>query len=161
MNKPPDLKSNFTCIKTSLKSVVKHEFVIKKINEINLKCNKIVIHALQFLKLYIINKYDNKEDIPIIDKPFVVAILKVVCSNPQKGRPPSEKTQILNAELKSFYDLHYSEFQDEELTYTHLNTVLDYLAISIVTMYENNIKQHFIEYIERYVNVTWKKKRND
>ena len=25
-------------------------------------------------------------------------------------------------------------------------------------MYENNIKQHFIEYIERYVNVVWRKK---
>ena len=34
-----------------------------------------------------------------------------------------------------------------------LNTILDYLCIDIITMYENNIKQHFIEYIERYVNV--------
>jgi hypothetical protein len=25
-------------------------------------------------------------------------------------------------------------------------------------MYENNIKQHYIEYIERYVNVIWRKK---
>jgi uncharacterized metal-binding protein len=39
-----------------------------------------------------------------------------------------------------------------------MNTVLDYLAIDILTMYENNIKQHFIEYIERYVNVVWRKK---
>ena len=39
-----------------------------------------------------------------------------------------------------------------------MNTILDYLCIDIITMYENNIKQHFIEYIERYVNVVWKKK---
>jgi len=39
-----------------------------------------------------------------------------------------------------------------------MNTVLDYLAIDILTMYENNIKQHFIEYIERFVNVVWRKK---
>jgi len=25
-------------------------------------------------------------------------------------------------------------------------------------MYENNIKQHYIEYLERYVNVIWRKK---
>ena len=25
-------------------------------------------------------------------------------------------------------------------------------------MYENNIKEHFIEYLERYVNIMWKKK---
>ena len=24
-------------------------------------------------------------------------------------------------------------------------------------MYENNIKEHFVEYLERYVNVIWKK----
>ena len=39
-----------------------------------------------------------------------------------------------------------------------MNTVLDYLAVDIVTMYENNIKLHFFEYVERYVNVSWKKK---
>ncbi len=25
-------------------------------------------------------------------------------------------------------------------------------------MYENNIKQHFVEYVERFVNVSWEKK---
>ena len=25
-------------------------------------------------------------------------------------------------------------------------------------MYENNIKLHYVEYVERYVNVVWKKK---
>ena len=39
-----------------------------------------------------------------------------------------------------------------------MNTIIDYLTIYIFTMYENNIKQHYIEYIERYVNVIWKKK---
>ena len=48
--------------------------------------------------------------------------------------------------------------QTEELDYTHMNTILDYLTIDILTMYENNIKQHYIEYIERYVNVIWEKK---
>ena len=44
------------------------------------------------------------------------------------------------------------------LEYTHMNTILDYLSISIITDYENNIKCHYVEYIERYVNVIWKKK---
>ena len=39
-----------------------------------------------------------------------------------------------------------------------MNTILDYLTIDILTMYENNIKEHFVEYLERYVNVIWKKK---
>lgn len=44
------------------------------------------------------------------------------------------------------------------LDYTHMNTILDYLTISILTMYENNIQLHYIEYVERYVNVIWQKK---
>ena len=48
--------------------------------------------------------------------------------------------------------------QDEELDYTYMNTILDYLTIDILTMYENNIKQHYIDYVERYVNVVWKQK---
>ena len=39
-----------------------------------------------------------------------------------------------------------------------MNTILDYLTIDILTMYENNIKLHYVEYVERYVNVVWKKK---
>ena len=39
-----------------------------------------------------------------------------------------------------------------------MNTILDYLTIDILTMYKNNIKLHYVEYVERYVNVIWKKK---
>ena len=39
-----------------------------------------------------------------------------------------------------------------------MNTILDYLTTDILTMYENNIKLHYVEYVERYVNVIWKKK---
>ena len=157
--KPPDdPSSKFTCIKTSLKNIIKYKHVQNKISDVVITCNKIVIHALQFLKLYLIHKFENNEELPVINKSFIVAILKVVCTTPTKGRPPSLETQALNAMLKEFYDLHYSEFQPETLSYQHLNTTLDYLAISIVTMYENNIKQHYIEYIERYVNVIWRKK---
>jgi hypothetical protein len=39
------------------------------------------------------------------------------------------------------------------MNYRHLNTVLDYMAIDVITMYENNIKQHFCLYVERFVNV--------
>ena len=34
------------------------------------------------------------------------------------------------------------------------------LSIDILTMYKNDIKLQYIEYVERYVNVVWKKKFN-
>jgi hypothetical protein len=39
-----------------------------------------------------------------------------------------------------------------------MTTVLDYLAIDVITMYETNVKQRFVEYVERFVNVSWEKK---
>ena len=45
-----------------------------------------------------------------------------------------------------------------ELNYRNMSTVLEYLAIDVITMYETNIKQHFVEYVERFVNVSWEKK---
>jgi len=39
-----------------------------------------------------------------------------------------------------------------------MNTILDYLTIDILTMYDNNIKLHYVEYVELYVNVVRKKK---
>lgn len=29
--------------------------------------------------------------------------------------------------------------------------------MDVLTMYENNIKLHYVEYLERYVNTVWKK----
>ena len=51
--KPPD--EFFKSIKTSLKSILKHPDInLPKINDAAIKSNKIVIHTLQFLKLYIL-----------------------------------------------------------------------------------------------------------
>ena len=49
--KPPEF---FKSTKTSLKSILKHpEINTKKINDVVIKSHKIVIHTLQFLKLYL------------------------------------------------------------------------------------------------------------
>lgn len=139
---PPD-KPFFHCIKTSLRQVARNPLVISRLEDAVLMSNKIVIHALQFIKLYLIDCYDRKIPFPLIDKPFVVAVMKILCQEPSSGRPPSSKTQDLKEELRCFYYAYYEPLKTDNLHYTHMNTVLDYLAIDIITMYENNIKLHF------------------
>ena len=74
------------------------------------------------------------------------------------GRPPKQEIKELKEKLSAFYKSDFQPLiQNEELDYTHMNTILDYLTIDILTMYENNIKFHYVEYVERYVNVVWKK----
>jgi len=155
---PPD--DFFKCVKVSLKHVLKHyEINQTKINETVVKANKIVIHTLQFMKLYLLDFYNNHSSLPKIDKEFINCCMKILCNEKASGRPPKKEIKELKDKLKLFYNEHYKPLcQDEELDYTYMNTILDYLTIDILTMYENNIKQHYIDYVERYVNVAWKQK---
>ena len=146
-------------VKVPIKHVLKNpEINLPKITEAVIKCNKIYIQTLQFMKLYLLDYYNKHNKLPIIDDEFINTCMKIQCVESGTGRPPKKEIKELKDKLKLFYDEHYKQvISDEKLDYTHLNTVLDYLTISILTVYENNIKQHYVEYVERYVNVVWKK----
>lgn len=64
---------------------------------------------------------------------------------------------MIEIQAKAFYEQHCKPHVVGQLKYRHMNTVLDYLAIDVNTVYENDIKQHFVEIIERFVNVAWEK----
>jgi len=158
--KPPEF---FKSIKTSLKSVLKHpEINTKILNDAVVKSNKIVIHTLQFLKLYLLDYYENNnQTIPVISKELINNSMKVVCGEKteKRGKPAKNETIEMKDTLTTFYNHHYLPLtQNDPIDYAGLNTVLDYLKEDVITMYENNIQLHYVEYIERYVNVVWKKK---
>ena len=153
----------FKSVKTSLKSILKNpEINTSKINDCVMKAHKIVIHTLQFMKLYILHHYDtNNHTLPIIDKKLVNTIMKVICGEKEekRGRPPNKETIELKNKLTLFYDEHYKPTtQNDNLDYTYMSNVLSYLTEDVITMYENNIQLHYVEYVERFVNVVWKKK---
>ena len=158
--KPPEF---FKSSKTSLKSILKHpEINTKKINDVVIKAHKIVIHTLQFLKMYTLHHYQTQsQTIPIIDKILILNIMKVVCGekHTNQGRLPKKETLELIENITSFYTEHYKPYtQPEQLDYEYMSNVLSYLCEDIMTMYENNIQLHYVDYVERFVNVVWKKK---
>jgi hypothetical protein len=155
--KPPDF---YKGVKVPIKYVLKHhEINLPKINDAVMRSHKIVIHGLMFMKLYLLNYYNTHNTIPEIDHSFVVNCLKIVCVKGDSGRPPSDETKVMKEKLKSFYEEHYEPLtQYDNLKYTHMNTILDYLADDIITMYKNNIQLNCVEYVERFVNECWKKK---
>lgn len=159
--KPPDKSTDyFKCIKIPIKHVLKNPDInLPKITDAVIKCNKIVINTLMFMKLYLLNYFEKNNKLPKIDKVFVNSCMKILCNESVSGRPPKKEIKELKDKLKTFYNSDYKPLiKDTDLDYTHLNTVLDYLTIGIITMYENNIKLHYVEYIERFVNIIWKKK---
>lgn len=157
--KPPEF---FKSIKTSLKSVLKHpELNIKILNDAVVRANKMVIHTLQFLKLYLLYYYEkNNCTLPVINEELINNSMKVVCGEKteKRGKPAKNETIEMKNMLTTFYNHHYLPLtQNDPINYTGLNTVMDYLKEDIMTMYENNIQLHYVEYVERYVNVVWKK----
>ena len=158
--KPPEF---FKSIKTSLKSVLKHpEINTKILNDAVVKSNKIVIHTLQFLKLYLLDYYEkNNQTLPVVSKELINNSMKVVCGEKteKRGKPAKNETIEIKDILTTFYNHHYLPLtQNDPIDYAGLNTVLDYLKEDVITMYENNIQLHYVEYVERFVNVVWKKK---
>ncbi len=104
--KPPNIIGDyFKCTKLSLKHVLKNpEINTEKINKAVMVCNKIVINALLFMKLYLLDYFEKNNKLPSINKEFVNACLKIQCSVENgRGKPPSEKTIKLKEELKTFF----------------------------------------------------------
>jgi len=172
MKQPPDKHlPNYRAVKQTLKNIIKFPEHQDVILQTVMSAHKIVIHTLQFMKLYFLHQYDTTQTIPHIDETLVLNIMKVICEESveqppeqekkkKQGRPPNDATVALKTKLTAFHREHYKPtmVQGEVLTYKNMNNVLLYLCTDIVTLYETNIKQHYVEYLERFINVLFNKK---
>lgn len=161
-DKPPD-KDYFTSVKLPLKYILKNPDInLPKINHAVIKCNKIVVNTLMFLKLYLLYHFEKYNKLPKVDRQLVFNIMKVLCvKKNNSGAKPKEETQTLKKKLSKFYNKYYKPFIiDIDLDYEFISNVLEYLAINIITTYETNIKLHYIEYVERYINIAFDKKES-
>ena len=87
--KPPEF---FKSIKTSLKSILKNPGINRqKINDAVIKANQIVIHTLQFIKLYCLHCYDTTQSLPSINKELVNSTMKILCNEKHRDDLPNRK----------------------------------------------------------------------
>ena len=74
-------------------------------------------------------------------------MLKTCSVSDQKREFP--KTEKLMTDLSKFYDVHYLPHTwDENPNRFQLKEILKYAEEEIMTMYENNVKLHFVEYVK-------------
>ena len=62
----------FRIIKCPLKTILKNHDIIQPIIE------KTVILGYQFIRLYLLDKFNNNQELPTINKQFILDVLKVV-----------------------------------------------------------------------------------
>ena len=156
--KPPD---KYRTIKCSLKSIVKNELNQTKLFDACYRTHQIVIHTYQFLRLWILNKYHNKQEIHIITDDTIKMAFKSLLKDSQGPKPKGTNLNLYN-EFKKLYDDEYKKLNYEnKLDGVNLSQILGYMSIDMITNIENNIKLHFVKYLNRFVNSSYKKQNNE
>lgn len=145
-------KSLYRTIKTSLKSIIKNSSVHRKINDLVVICNDIVIDTYMFIRLYILYLYNNKKELLELDEDFISYCVMTLGTRDTRGKQP--KNQDLIKELNNFYENEYKQiYNHRKHDLRGLSFVLPYICQTIETCYSNNLKEHFIDRLFRYINI--------
>ena len=156
----------YKTIKCPLKSVLKDYDTLQPIIEECVKdINEIVILGYQFIRLYLLNKFVNKKELPTINKQFILDVLKnVSSSDTNKGKQKSE-SKISNKEckddIKLFYDSVFYKLVNKKLSYTNKTFILDKMADEMLRCIETNISTHFLKHLYKYINIKFKRPKSD
>jgi len=147
----PDEKV-FQSVHLPLKSVIRHESHLPRIDYIARTYHDITVQALQFLKLYYLDRFENGIIINITPK-LIENICKTVSTQDPRGKKPADDTDILRAQLRNFYNVRYfiTTHNQPKPKSTYLHTAIQYFSKEVVTMYENIVKQRFYSCVEKYI----------
>jgi hypothetical protein len=157
----------YKCVRQRLENILLDPKYAEPIQEAVYRVHRIVIHTLQFIKLYFLHLYGTDQELPKLTDDFVTNVMKVICIESMKGhiekrtrRPPKQETIYLQDLLSKFFNEHYRStiFNNDILDSTGILRIFEYVASDIVTIFETNIKQHYVSYVERFLNVLYDKK---
>ncbi len=161
-NKFFDIKEQpFKVIKVPLKSVLKKYDKVQPIIENTIKeINQLVILAYQFLKLYLVDKFNNNLDFPNVNKQFLLDILKTIGYNDttrgKKINIDKIKNKSIKDDLKNFYQNVFYKLVDIRPNITNKSHILEQTAKEMVTCINNNISLFFVKYLCKYINELFK-----
>ena len=149
MKKPPD---KYKCIKLPINSILnKNEEshnIFSTIQDAVYRTNYITTKTSLLLRLWCLDKYHKKIQIPLIDENTIKMCMKSLLL-PSRGPKPKNNNLLL---LNEFKNLHNFTLEDGN----NLSSILDYYAITILTSIETNIKMHFFDYVNRFINSYFK-----
>jgi hypothetical protein len=148
-------KSTIVTIKTSLKSILKdYNINYNIINNMVKEMNDIAIISYLFIKLYILYLYKNNKSIPDLNASNIKYFIKACGKKSQFGK--KAENNLFEKELNEFYDKEFKYLLNGKEKYNLINKsqLVNYLSIQMAICYKNNIKEHFITRIRRFMNLT-------
>jgi len=145
-------KVPFKSIRTSLKSIIINSDTQKKINDLVLRVNDIVIDTYQFIKLYVLKKLNNNQEIPNIDTDFIKYCITTLGTRDNRGKKTVD-TPLLK-ELQEFYITDFQPINNHEKhQLNNLSYTLPYVCSSIEVSITNNIKEHLIKRLSKFISI--------
>jgi len=145
MKKPPD---KYKCIKLPITSILNNneesQKIFNTIQDAVYRTNYITTKTSLLLRLWCLEKYHYGIDIPLINENTIKICMKSLIL-PSRGPKPKNNNLLL---LNEFKNLHNFTLEDG----VNLSSILDYYAITILTSIETNIKMHFFDYVNRFIN---------
>ena len=149
MKKPPD---KYKCIKLPINSILNNneeiQNIFNTIQDAVYRTNYITTKTSLLLRLWCLDKYHNGIDIPLINENTIKMCMKSLIL-PSSGPKPKNNNLLL---LNEFKNLHNFTLEDG----VNLSSILNYYAITILTSIETNIKMHFFDYVNRFINSYFK-----
>jgi hypothetical protein len=157
--KPPD---KYRTVKCSIKTIIKPNFDMNKLFDACFRTHQIVIHTYQFLRLWILDKYhNNNKIIPNIIDDTIKMAFKSLIKDSQGPKPKGSNLELYEEFVKLYNDQYKHINYDTKLDGKNLSSILGYMATDMITNIENNIKLHFIKYLNRFVNSSFKLINNE
>ena len=149
MRKPPD---KYKCIKLPINSILNNneesQNIFNTIQDAVYRTNYITTKTSLLLRLWCLDKYHNGIDIPFINENTIKMCMKSLILASSGPKPKNNNLLLLN----EFKNLHNFTLEDG----VNLSSILNYYAITILTSIETNIKTHFFDYVNRFINSYFK-----
>jgi hypothetical protein len=147
--------------KTSLKSIIKNDEVIPKIQKIVNDVHFIKFHTCNILKIFCLHKFDETNKIPDINDKLVRAIMNEITISDGRGKKPSKESQKLKDEIKLVCEKHYKFVLKNKISRSQLSTLLDYVTNDIIGNFKTHITNFMEAIIGKVVNILLQKRRRE
>ena len=164
--KPPDPSEQvYRIFKCPLKCVLKkydtlHPIIEKAVLDIN----EIVILTYQFIRMYLLDKFNHNQELPKINKQFVLDVIKTVSSPKSNSGQKTKEENIKNAndkaDMKQFYNDVFYKLVDKKPCYSNKTFILAQTANEMITCINTNISTHFVKHLFKYINCLFKEPKS-
>jgi hypothetical protein len=117
-------------------------------------CHNIRLQTYNFISAFVFYEYGKSKVLTKINLQYVKLAMKMVSERKTKtGR--KNNSNDLHQKFTKFYNKYFSKTLQEEniVLDDKLSQVLNYEAEEIVKNIETNIKEHYIQYVNRYINI--------